>query len=123
MNSEPRLIANADSCAKTRMFRMLFPGLALVFLCFAAVLRHVVVVGGGATGHRTPAGQFRADLRSLVAVTRYLMETDGNAPGQASPPVQPPPGFVLRAVDIPSPSLVESPGRMPEPLTNRPARG
>jgi hypothetical protein len=79
---------------------------------------------GGGKGKRVPAGQFSADVRTGIAVMRYLIEpdSDGRAPGILAVDTLRDPAF--RAVVQPSVTMSCPSNQMElrERFTNQPAR-
>ena len=95
----------------------------MLVLCLGAGLFLLAPEGDGRKSHRVPAGQFSADIRSLFAAVRYLIDPVGDEPhipvtrGRAGT-------FALRPLMLPHPLYGDSSNQvaMPEPFTNRPAR-
>jgi len=75
-------------------------------------------------GGRFPARQFMADLRTLAAVMRYLVEPDGTTPPPVAVASKNAGVHALRVTSWPVATLVISSNQMemPGPLPNRPAR-
>ena len=75
-------------------------------------------------GSRVPAGQFSADMRSLVAAVRYLLEPDPDDEMYRLATYQPLRTFAVQSSPQPSATLGCSSNQMQmiEPFTNRPAR-
>lgn len=72
-----------------------------------------------------PAGQFSADVRTLVAAMRYLIESDagGRSPDALAKETLPASAFQAMGQPADSVSSSSDQMRLPKCLTNRPARG
>ena len=93
----------------------------MLVLCLGAGLFLLAPEGDGRKSHRVPAGQFSADIRSLFAAVRYLVDPAGDEP----PVTRSRAGtFALKPLMPPHPAYRYSSNQvaMPEPFTNRPAR-
>ena len=97
---------------------------ATLALCLGVNLWPWAAGGGSGMASRFPAGQFAADLRSLVAVMRFLTEPDGDDAAPTTPLGAGLRGLALQATGRPAATFVSSSHQqeIPESLTNRPAR-
>ena len=119
-----RLQRSATDGPKPDLARCLgLAGAMLVLCCAVGILR---LPGGSETskGVRVPAGQFSADMRSLAAELRYLLEPDPDDEPSRVATNETPSILTVQATAQPSATFGYSSNqtRMSEPSTNRPAR-
>jgi len=95
-------------------------------LAFCAVTATWLFSGDSSArmGDRVPAGQFSADMRSLVEAMRYLVEPDSDDESPCAPPSDILRGFAFQATGQPSAAFSYSSNQIELPglFTNRPAR-
>lgn len=93
-------------------------------MCLGAGLWQLALNNARGEGARFAARQFTADLRTLAAAMRYLVEPDGGTPPPAMLVSNNSGGLALQATSLPVASLVLTSNQMemPECSTNRPAR-
>ena len=117
----PESAAGGSKTGRALCFSLACVALAM---CLGAGLWQLALNNARGNGGRFTARQFTADLRTLAAAMRYLVEPDGGT----TPPAVLASNFAgalsLQAPSLPVATLVCSSNQMemPEPFTNRPAR-